>query len=799
MASKNDFIFKTDDKFVIKREFNGKIYEFGTFDDLNDAIKKRDELDYEGWPTPINEKSYDQIENNIRKDSDSDYVVFRELDGEIIEYGHYDSLFAARKARYEFKSSGWKQKNKKSNIEAKYGKYISKVQNGFRVQKRINGKLRVFGYFNTLNEATKARNKFVSENWKNNPYNSYKTSSHDEEDKYIYKVGNKFKIMKSIDGVNTVFGYYDSLEEARKFRDRFESENWVNNLYISGRKTPLDNVNRYIFRNGKRFGIQKSIDGVNTVFGYYDSLEEARKFRDRFESENWVNNPHEEEFLKNRKDRYIHKIGDKYYVYKNVNNDILTFGEFESYEDAKLKLNYLIENDWVDEEPSVEIIDSEEDFIKFDGQYYTIEKPINSNNYVYGVFKNEDLAIKERDKLIKNNWDGLSRIKNDEHPYGLNIRPFDYIFFVDTDDGEELGPFYSFADSVKVCNELENELNVNLDDDQLLVTENNHDLDYSPLEKNVPENTKDDNKNESKIIAEKENSLIFEDKFINYDGRFYTVERFFDSKYHVYGVFKTKHSAIKKRDDLIKNNWMGINSVKSEKYLYGENIVILNGFFFIEIKDKGLSDFGPFYKYEDAVKKCNELKNELSPHENDAEIIDNGENEVNTLKISFDDILNIYNNINLVEEKPIPFPQANLIGELFEICEKVYDSGYLTPKNAKEIFSLRDRQYSFYKSAGLYLGLFEDSQKLMLTEKGKQIFSFDEKEKYLAITGLILEHKPFYDVFKAYLDNKRYLNHNEIFDILKNENLYNIKSDVTIKRRASAVKNWIEWILNLYD
>ena len=453
MASKNDFIFKTDDKFVIKREFNGKIYEFGTFDDLNDAIKKRDELDYEGWPTPINEKSYDQIENNIRKDSDSDYVVFRELDGEIIEYGHYDSLFAARKARYEFKSSGWKQKNKKSNIEAKYGKYISKVQNGFRVQKRINGKLRVFGYFNTLNEATKARNKFVSENWKNNPYNSYKTSSHDEEDKYIYKVGNKFKIMKSIDGVNTVFGYYDSLEEARKFRDRFESENWVNN-------------------------------------------------------------PHEEEFLKNRKDRYIHKIGDKYYVYKNVNNDILTFGEFESYEDAKLKLNYLIENDWVDEEPSVEIIDSEEDFIKFDGQYYTIEKPINSNNYVYGVFKNEDLAIKERDKLIKNNWDGLSRIKNDEHPYGLNIRPFDYIFFVDTDDGEELGPFYSFADSVKVCNELENELNVNLDDDQLLVTENNHDLDNSSLEKNVPENTKNDNKNESKIIAEKENSLIMMVGFI---------------------------------------------------------------------------------------------------------------------------------------------------------------------------------------------------------------------------------------------------------------------------------------------
>lgn len=746
MASKNDFIFRIDDKFVIKREFNGKIYEFGTFDDLDDAIKKRDKLDYEGWPTPINEKSYDQIENNIRKDSDSDYIVFRELDGEIIEYGHYDSLFAARKARYEFKSTGWKQKNKKSNIEAEYGKYISKVPNGFRVQKRINGKLKVFGYFDTLNEAIKARNKFVSENWKDNPYNSYKISPRKMEDKYIYKTGNKFEVKKFVNGVDSVFGYYDTIEEAKKYRDKFESENWENNPYQP------------------------------KTYGY-------------------------------KRDQYIRKRGDKFYIFKRIDGDIVNFGQYDSREEAITRRNQLIENNWVDNDNFGEIFEgsnnSEEDFIKFDGQYYTIEKPINSNNYVYGVFKNEDLAIKERDKLIKNNWDGLSRIKNDEHPYGLNIRPFDYIFFVDTDDGEELGPFYSFADSVKFCNELENELNTNLDDDQLLVTENNHDLDNSPLEKNVPENTKDNNKNESKIIAEKENdgenSLIFEDKFINYDGKFYTVERFFDSKYHVYGVFKTKHSAIKKRDDLIKNNWMGINSVKSEKYLYGENIVILNGFFFIEIKDKGLSDFGPFYKYEDAVKKCNELKNELSSYENDAEIIDNGEKEVNTLKISFNDILNIYNNINLVEEKPIPFPQANLIGELFEICEKVYNSGYLTPKNAKEIFSLRDRQYSFYKSAGLYLGLFEDSQKLMLTEKGKQIFSFDEKKKYLAITGLILEHKPFYDVFKVYLDNKRYLNHNEIFDILKNENLYNIKSDVTIKRRASAVKNWIEWILNLYD
>ena len=47
-----DYIFKEGKKFVIKRELNGKLINFGSFDSLEEAISFRDELDYDGWPIP---------------------------------------------------------------------------------------------------------------------------------------------------------------------------------------------------------------------------------------------------------------------------------------------------------------------------------------------------------------------------------------------------------------------------------------------------------------------------------------------------------------------------------------------------------------------------------------------------------------------------------------------------------------------------------------------------------------------------------------------------------------------------
>ena len=117
------------------------------------------------------------------------------------------------------------------------------------------------------------------------------------------------------------------------------------------------------------------------------------------------------------------------------------------------------------------------------------------------------------------------------------------------------------------------------------------------------------------------------------------------------------------------------------------------------------------------------------------------------------------------------------------------------------MFDINPRQYSFYISAGMYLGLInnEISKQRSLNQIGLGIFSLDIKERNLAIVKLILQHKPFHDVFRFYLDNERIPTSDEIFEILKGNKIYNVNSDVTLKRRATSVRSWIKWIVNLYE
>lgn len=167
--------------------------------------------------------------------------------------------------------------------------------------------------------------------------------------------------------------------------------------------------------------------------------------------------------------------------------------------------------------------------------------------------------------------------------------------------------------------------------------------------------------------------------------------------------------------------------------------------------------------------------------------------------ITLDEVLDIYESIELISEPQIPFPQLNVFNDLLDLCERLYVDGSLSSREIKEIFGFKPRQYSYCKGAGEYLGLIEKrtSGKFYLTSKGLDLFSLNDKERNLELIKLILQHKPFYDCFSLYMSKGEFPNSNDIFLILKNSNLYNLNSDVTIKRRSSTVKGWINWIIDL--
>ena len=101
----------------------------------------------------------------------------------------------------------------------KMPEYIYKNRNGcFEIRKRIGDHLVYFGSYNTLTEAKLYRAYYIGKNWIVNP--------NFHNNKYIHKYGEKFLVVKVIDGKKNYFGTFDNLVDARVERDICVACDW---------------------------------------------------------------------------------------------------------------------------------------------------------------------------------------------------------------------------------------------------------------------------------------------------------------------------------------------------------------------------------------------------------------------------------------------------------------------------------------------------------------------------------------------------------------------------------------------
>ena len=172
---------------------------------------------------------------------------------------------------------------------------------------------------------------------------------------------------------------------------------------------------------------------------------------------------------------------------------------------------------------------------------------------------------------------------------------------------------------------------------------------------------------------------------------------------------------------------------------------------------------------------------------------------INNESISKKEIIDIFNNVSIIQEPKVPFPQVDVLSDLISILDELY-SYEMSREDIMTLFEMKNRQFKYYMSAGSYLGVLEqNNNKYSLNEKGKEIFSHDLHDRNLEIVKLILEHKPFRDVYKNYLIHGTIPHRDIVADILKENNIYNVKSEVTLKRRATSTRSWIKWLVNLYE
>ena len=102
-------------------------------------------------------------------------------------------------------------------------KYIRKRNGLYYIQKHINGELKCFNGSKSLKEAVEFRDKLIENNWRDNGQLGIEEL---DDARYIYSVGKSFQLKKCINGKSRHFGSFKTLEEAIKARDVLIKNNW---------------------------------------------------------------------------------------------------------------------------------------------------------------------------------------------------------------------------------------------------------------------------------------------------------------------------------------------------------------------------------------------------------------------------------------------------------------------------------------------------------------------------------------------------------------------------------------------
>lgn len=168
------------------------------------------------------------------------------------------------------------------------------------------------------------------------------------EDKYIYPSWDKYVIRKRIQGKMKYYGIFTTLDEARGYRDFLEEHCW-NPKYIKKNNNPNKNIKKH----RKKYSLIKKINGKEVYFGLFDTLQEAREYRDFLEKHNWNQKyrkiqHHNFQWNKYNLPKNIHynKQQNTYNVRKVFNYKQVHFGTYHSLEEAVHERDFYQSIDW---------------------------------------------------------------------------------------------------------------------------------------------------------------------------------------------------------------------------------------------------------------------------------------------------------------------------------------------------------------------------------------------------------------------------------------------------------------------
>lgn len=256
----------------------------------------------------------------------------------------------------------------------------------------------------------------------------------------------------------------------------------------------------------------------------------------------------------------------------------------------------------------------------------------------------------------------------------------------------------------------------------------------------------------------------------------------------------------------IDGGFEGINSLAlvEAKNVISDDFIVRQLYYPYRLwKSKINKPVRPVYMvYSNGIFNVYEYKFENDEDYSSIKFVKSKKYSIEDTEIDIQDIQNVFNNINeFVEEPEIAFPQADSFDRVINLCELLLDEPR-TKSDITENYAFDERQTSYYTDAARYLELVSKNRNdgnivFELTEKGRKILNLRYKQRQLEFVKLILKHKAFYEYLRLYFERAEKPITFDTIEIMKQCDLYNIESESTYKRRASTIRGWIDWILDL--
>ncbi|MBK3518595.1 type II restriction enzyme [Carboxylicivirga marina] len=207
-----------------------------------------------------------------------------------------------------------------------------------------------------------------------------------------------------------------------------------------------------------------------------------------------------------------------------------------------------------------------------------------------------------------------------------------------------------------------------------------------------------------------------------------------------------------------------------------------------------------FLTYSDGVFHCREFDFDDPNNYNSIRQINEKKYAISNQKLDVKALNKLMQRTPTIAEPPIPFPQADSFERIINLCELLNSKESLSRNAVTENYDFNIRQTNYYTDACRYLGLVEKQNQnqqieYQLTSMGQQLFKMTLAQRKMAFIEQVLKHQAFKACLQLYFEKGEKPSKDEVVEIMKRSELYNVNSESTYYRRASTISHWLNWIL----